>query len=197
MREAFKPNGILATLRIVHHSQLLQHGLRTVGHSKASVGVKGKDIIHGGDVDSAVGHVDDDEYNGEEAEGEGEGEESEGANTLASAMEQAMGECGQVPPFDEFQIYTDAWWGEAATPFYVSLDVWWWSELVCLSRHLSPLCHLQNVSCHTLIFTYFIDAVGCMDSVRMLPPLPRLLRTPTTHPSPYRENRPFLWLPVH
>ncbi|KAE8540532.1 hypothetical protein D1P53_003481 [Cryptococcus gattii VGV] len=130
LREAFKPNGILATLRIVHHSQVLQHGLRTVGHSKASVGVKGKDIIHGGDVDSAVGHVDDDEYNDEEAEGEGEGEESEGANTLASAMEQAMGEYGQVPPFDEIQIYTDAWWGEAATPFYVSLDVWWWSELM-------------------------------------------------------------------
>lgn len=178
MREAFKPNGILATLRIVHHSQVLQHGLRTVGHSKASVGVKGKDVIHGG-VDSTVGDVGDNEYNGEEAEGEGEGEESEGANTLASAMEQAMGECGQVPPFDEFQIYTDAWWGEAATPFYVSLDVWWWSELVGLCAHL------QNVSCHMLIFTYFIDAVGCMDSVRMLSALPRLLRTPTTRSSPY------------
>lgn len=152
MREAFKPNGILATLRIVHHSQVLQHGLRIVGHSKASVGVKGKDIIHGGEVDSAVGDVDDDEYNGEEAEGEGEG--SEGANTLASAMEQAMGECGQVPPFDEFQIYTDAWWGEAATPFYVSLDVWWWSELVGLSPHLSPLSHLQNASYADIYLLY-------------------------------------------
>lgn len=148
------------------------------------MGVKGKDAIYRGGVDSAVGDVDDDEYNGEEAEDEGKGEETEGANTLARATEQAMGECGQVPPFDEFQIYTDAWWGEAATPFYVSLDVWWWSELVGLSAHLS-LSHLQNVPCHTLIFTYFIDAVGCMDSVRMLPPLPRLLRTPTTHPSPY------------
>lgn len=101
--------------------------------------VKRRDVANGGganDVvrEEGVGGVDDDQYNGEEAEAEaedeGEGEESEGANTLASAVEQAMGESGQVPPFDEFQIYTDAWWGEAATPFYVSLDVWWWSDLV-------------------------------------------------------------------
>ncbi|OXG51440.1 hypothetical protein J010_02407 [Cryptococcus neoformans] len=139
LREAFKPNGILSTLRIIHHSQVLQHGLRTVNHSKASVGVKRRDVANGGganDVvrEEGVGDVDDDQYNGEEAEAEaedeGEGEESEGANTLASAMEQAMGESGQVPPFDEFQIYTDAWWGEAATPFYASLDVWWWSDLM-------------------------------------------------------------------
>lgn len=139
LREAFKPNGILATLRIVHHSQVLQHGLRTVSHSKASVRVKRRDVVNGGggngvvdetgmSVREGVGDVDEDQYDGEDAEAEDE--ESQGANTLASAMEQAMGECGQIPPFDEFQIYTDAWWGEAATPFYVSLDVWWWSELM-------------------------------------------------------------------
>lgn len=93
-------------------------------------------------VREGVGDVDEDQYEDEDAEAEDE--ESEGANTLASAMEQAMGECGQIPPFDEFQIYTDAWWGEAATPFYVSLDVWWWSELV---RFPLSYPHLQKVTC--------------------------------------------------
>nr|ODO02169.1 hypothetical protein L204_00896 [Cryptococcus depauperatus CBS 7855] len=94
LREAFKPHGILSTIRIVHYSQTLQHNLRTGGELTSE------------NKDAPIG-------------------------TLDGAL-QSVTRSGPTS-FDEFQLYTDAWWGEVSSSFYLSLDVWWWSELASLS----------------------------------------------------------------